>query len=301
MRFLIKYLIILILITSCELKESDNKIIDYVEEKKTEIVKKIKKEKKIENKNIFYHIGDPYFIEGTKYIPEENYNYKKTGLASFYGKELHNVKTINNDINKVTELLGRHKTLPIPSTVKVTNLENGLSIIIKINDRHDDNITLIQVSRKVAQLLKFYKSKIAKVRVEIISDASKQMKVVSQSMNEPDFNQTIESAPTEFVEITDLNEINEPSDNDIPFSEQPIELGLEEITDKKLFIKIYDFASYEDAEKIINLINFDYNYTIESSIEKYNIIFGPLKNEDVNNLVSSFYSKGYKKSEIIIK
>ena len=59
------------------------------------------------------------------------YNYDKDGLASFYGKELHNVKTINNDLNKVTELLGRHKTLPLPSTVKITNLENGISLISK--------------------------------------------------------------------------------------------------------------------------------------------------------------------------
>ena len=50
-----------------------------------------------------------YFIEGVKYIPKEEYNYDKDGLATFYGKELHNVKTINNDLNKVTELLGRHK------------------------------------------------------------------------------------------------------------------------------------------------------------------------------------------------
>ena len=67
-----------------------------------------------------------------------------------------------NDINKVTELLGRHKTLPLPSIVKITNLENGLSLTIKIVDRHNDNASIIQVSRKVAQLLRFYKNKITK-------------------------------------------------------------------------------------------------------------------------------------------
>ena len=58
-------------------------------------------------------------------------------------------------------MLGRHKSLPVPSIVKVTNLDNGLSLTIKINDRHDDNSSLIQVSRKTAQLLRFYKDKIA--------------------------------------------------------------------------------------------------------------------------------------------
>ena len=93
--------------------------------------------------NIFYYVGDPYYIEGVKYTPEENYNYTEVGLSTFYGKELHNVRTVNNDFNKVTELYGRHKTLPIPSMVKVTNLDNGFSINIKIIDRHDDNAALI--------------------------------------------------------------------------------------------------------------------------------------------------------------
>ena len=152
-----------------------------IEEKIQEKNEKTKfiKEDQINNNSIFYYIGEPYFIEGVKYIPEENYNYSEIGLSTFYGKELHNIKTINNDINKVTELLGRHKTLPIPSMVKITNLDNGLSINIKIIDRHDDNTSLIQVSRKVAQLLGFYKDRVATVRVDILSDSSKQWKNVT--------------------------------------------------------------------------------------------------------------------------
>ena len=140
---------------------------------------------------VFYFVGNPYFIQGVKYIPEENYYYKETGLASYYGKDLHNKVTVNNDKNKVTELLGRHKTLPIPSVVKVTNLENGLSLTIKIIDRFEDNSSIIQVSRKSAQLLRFYKNKIARVKVEILLDTSKQWKNVLLSMNEPDFDKTI--------------------------------------------------------------------------------------------------------------
>ena len=135
---MIKYLINLILILflfSCNeldlnnvsdvVENSTNKIEEIIDNKKED-----KKEKKeLNNKqtinNIFYYVGEPYFIEGVRYIPEEDYNYSEIGLSSFYGKELHNIKTVNNDYNKVTELLGRHKTLPIPSMVKVTNLDNG--------------------------------------------------------------------------------------------------------------------------------------------------------------------------------
>ena len=63
------------------------------------------------NKNIpIYFIGEPYFIEGVNIHPKEDYNYNETGLASFYGANLHRKKTINNEYNKVTELLARHKT-----------------------------------------------------------------------------------------------------------------------------------------------------------------------------------------------
>ena len=62
----------------------------------------------------------------------------------------------------------------------VTNLENGLSLVIKVNDRHQNNASIIEVSRKVAQLLGFYKAKITRVRVEIMADPSKQLKIVTR-------------------------------------------------------------------------------------------------------------------------
>ena len=84
----------------------------------------IKDQKKINAKIIQYIVGDVYFIEGVKYEPKENYEYNEIGLASYYGKELHNKKTLNNDYNKVTELYGRHKTLPLPSILKITNFRH---------------------------------------------------------------------------------------------------------------------------------------------------------------------------------
>ena len=208
-KFLISFIVILSIISCKEIqkKQINSKINDGI--KKIEEIIEKKEINKKENNNIitnnndiiFYFIGDPYFIQGVEYVPKEDYNYSEIGLSTFYGKELHNVKTINNDYNKVTELLGRHKTLPIPSMVKLTNLDNGLSINIKIVDRHNDNTTLIQVSRKVAQLLGFYKDKIATVRVDILSDPSKQWKNVSMSLNEPDFDKTLSSAPTDIVSI----------------------------------------------------------------------------------------------------
>ena len=153
--------------------------------------------------------------------------------------EITYLETINNDYNKVTELLARHNTLPLPSIVKITNLENGLFITLKVNDRHEDNGSLIQVSRKVAQLLDFYKNKIAKVRVEINVDGSKQWKNVTNSMNEPQFNDTVESAPTSIVTISNIDENTEEVKSNTTI-EQPIELGSQDVEILQIYLIVYE-------------------------------------------------------------
>ena len=301
-----------IFLFSCD-NISSNKVVNKIENAKNIIEDKTKEnvEKLVEPKknldkenstseNIFYLIGDPYFIEGVKYTPREDYSYSEVGLASFYDKELHNQKTLNNDLNKVTELLGRHKTLPLPSIVKITNLENGLSLTIKVIDRHDDNASVIQVSRKVAQLLRFYKNKIARVKVEILSDPSKQWKNVTMSINDEDFNSTVESAPTEIVSISNIDDDNEESSLQENI-EQPIELGFEKVENLELFLHINNFKNYEDIQKIVNEIQLKEKFTSENMGDFYKLIIGPIENEVANKLVSTFILKGYKENEIILE
>ena len=300
------------IIISCE-QISKDKVLDQIEntkniieEKTNNNIDKIKelqindKENKKNEDKIFYFIGDPYYIEGVKYIPEENYSYQEVGLATFYDKELHNKKTVNNDLNKVTELLGRHKTLPIPSIVKITNLENGLSLTIKIVDRHDDNASIIQVSRKVAQLLRFYKNKITKAKVEILSDPSKQWKNVSISINDEEFNDTVISAPTEIVSISNIDDNSDVNKKNI-IIEEPIELGFEEVNKLDLYIEVNNFKNYQEIQKIVKEINLNEKYTSENVGNYYRLIIGPIDNQIANKLVSTFISKGYKENEIFLK
>ncbi len=292
----------LFILISCDNISKDN-VIDKLENTKNVIKEKTKKniEKSDDSKNnIFYLIGDPYYIEGVKYTPKENYSYEEVGLATYYDKDLHNQKTLNNDLNKVTELLGRHKTLPLPSIVKITNLENGLSLTIKIIDRHDDNASIIQVSRKVAQLLRFYKNKIAKVKVEILSDPSKQWKNVTMSINDDNFNSTVDSAPTEIVSITNIDtDMIEDNGNEI--LEQPIEIGFEEVENLALYLHVNNFKNYQEIQKIINEIELNEKYTSENMGTFYKLIIGPIENDIANKLVSTFIRKGYKENEIILE
>ena len=306
--------LLLFLIISCE-QISKDEVINTIENTKDVIVEKTIKspdttekidlkveEDKVNKNKIFYLIGEPYYIEGVKYVPEENYSYEEIGLATFYDKELHNKRTANNDLNKVTELLGRHKTLPLPSIVKITNLENGLSLTIKIIDRHDDNTSLIQVSRKVAQLLRFYKNKITKTKVEILPDPSRQWKNVTMSINDKDFNNTVESAPTEIVSISNIDEdLNTAEDQNEDINiEQPIELGFEEVDDLDLYLHVNNFKNYQEIKNIVNEINLSDKYTSENIGNFYKLIIGPIDNKTADKLLSTFISKGYKESKLIL-
>ena len=291
--------LLLFLIISCE-QISKDEVINTIENTKDVIVEKTIKspdtteetdlkieENKVNTNKIFYLIGEPYYIEGVKYVPEENYSYEEIGLATFYDKELHNKRTANNDLNKVTELLGRHKTLPLPSIVKITNLENGLSLTIKIIDRHDDNTSIIQVSRKVAQLLRFYKNKITKTKVEILPDPSRQWKNVTMSINDRDFNNTVESAPTEIVSISNIDEdLNTAEDQNEDINiEQPIELGFEEVDDLDLYLHVNNFKNYQEIKNIVNEINLSDNYTYENIGNFYKLIIGTIDNKTGDKLL----------------
>jgi rare lipoprotein A len=306
--------LLLFFIISCE-QISKDEVINTIENTKDVIVEKTIKspdttekidlkveEDKVNKNKIFYLIGEPYYIEGVKYVPEENYSYEEIGLATFYDKELHNKRTANNDLNKVTELLGRHKTLPLPSIVKITNLENGLSLTIKIIDRHDDNTSIIQVSRKVAQLLRFYKNKITKTKVEILPDPSRQWKNVTMSINDKDFNNTVESAPTEIVSISNIDEdLNTAEDQNEDINiEQPIELGFEEVDDLDLYLHVNNFKNYQEIKNIVNEINLSDKYTSENIGNFYKLIVGPIDNKTADKLLSTFISKGYKESKLIL-
>jgi rare lipoprotein A len=120
-----------------------------------------------------YRIGKPYVVAGITYVPEENPNYRAEGLASFYGQDFHGRRTANGEVFDMESLSAAHPTLPIPCYVRVTNLANHKSVIVRINDRgpyHGNR--LIDVSMKTAHVLGFHQSGVARVRVEFVGPAS---------------------------------------------------------------------------------------------------------------------------------
>src|SRR5215469_15934553 len=82
-----------------------------------------------------YRVGKPYVVAGREYVPEENTHYRAEGLASWYGDDFHGRLTANGEVFDMTSLTAAHPTLPMPCYVRVTNLGNGRSLIVRVNDR----------------------------------------------------------------------------------------------------------------------------------------------------------------------
>ncbi len=119
-----------------------------------------------------YQVGKPYQVRGKWYKPEENPAYSKVGLASWYGSAFHGRETANGEVYDKYHLSAAHPTFPLPSYARVTNVDSGSSIIVRVNDRgpyHEGRI--IDVSSKAADLLDIKQTGTAKVRVEYVGKA----------------------------------------------------------------------------------------------------------------------------------
>jgi len=121
-----------------------------------------------------YKVGKPYQIKGVWYYPAEDYDYVETGIASWYGPKFDRRPTANGETFDMNKVSAAHRTLPLPSMVRVTNLDNGRSLIVRVNDRGPfAHGRIIDMSRKGAQLLGFIRQGTARVRVEILADESR--------------------------------------------------------------------------------------------------------------------------------
>lgn len=117
-------------------------------------------------------LGRPYKVRGVWYYPKEEKNYKKVGGASWYGDAFHGRLTANGEIYDQTHLTAAHPTMPLPSYARVTNVKNGSSVIVRVNDRgpyHSGRI--IDLSRRAAEMLDYNHIGIAKVKVEYVGRA----------------------------------------------------------------------------------------------------------------------------------
>src|SRR5207245_3052240 len=119
-----------------------------------------------------YRVGKPYSVNGRTYVPAEKPSYRIEGVASWYGRDFHGRLTANGEIYDMHSISAAHTTLPLPCYVRVTNLDNGRSIIVRVNDRgpsHPNRV--IDLSSGTAKPLDFYSRGRARARVVYVGAA----------------------------------------------------------------------------------------------------------------------------------
>jgi len=127
-----------------------------------------------------YKIGAPYKIDGVTYTPQEEFNHVETGVASWYGPGFHGKSTANGEPYDQSARTAAHRTLQMPSIVRVTNLDNGLSTVVRVNDRGPfARSRVIDLSRTAAQELDIVRNGTAHVRIDQLQAESLAVKDVA--------------------------------------------------------------------------------------------------------------------------
>src|SRR5215475_7578529 len=127
-----------------------------------------------------YKIGAPYKIDGVTYTPQEEFNHVETGVASWYGPGFHGKSTANGERYDQADRTAAHRTLQMPAIVRVTNLDNGRSTVVRINDRGPfARSRVIDLSRTAADELDIVRNGTARVRIDQLYSESLAVKDVA--------------------------------------------------------------------------------------------------------------------------
>lgn len=119
-----------------------------------------------------FMVGQPYEVKGKTYVPKEDPNYNKSGLASWYGSAFHGRLTANGEVYDSASLTAAHPTFPLPSYARVTNVDTGSSVIVRVNDRgpyHPGRI--LDVSEKTAEMIDIKRTGTGRVNVQYVGRA----------------------------------------------------------------------------------------------------------------------------------
>ena len=147
--------------------------------------------------NPVYKIGNPYQVGGVWYYPERALAYDETGIGSWYGDEFAGRLTANGEIFDPDMVTAAHKTLPMPSVVRVTNLDNGKSLVVRINDRGPFVAgRIIDLSREAARLIGYRDQGIARVRVQVLAEQTLRLEKLAKDGNFTEITGDVSAMPT---------------------------------------------------------------------------------------------------------
>ncbi len=261
-----------------------------------------------------YKIGNPYLIDGVSYYPHEDYSYSEVGMASWYGPNFHGGKTANGEIFDENKFTAAHRTLPMPSFVKVTNLENGVSLNIKVNDRGPyARDRILDLSSAAAEVLGIKKKGSARVKVEILPQQSKHLKKLAlESQNtdiySPDISYSSASVSKPVVR-DDSEMVGSKGDSNYvaPITNiVPSKSAVSSPESGEYFVQVAAYSSYDKAEKLKNRLVSLGTVKIFKAVVKGNVLYkvrlGEFDTKDkAERIRNSVSSMGISGSRVILR
>ena len=272
-----------------------------------------------------YKIGNPYEIKNIWYYPKRDLSYEETGIASWYGDKFHGKLTANGEIFNKNNISAAHKTLPMPSMVRVTNLDNGNVLNVRINDRGPYvNGRIIDLSEKAANLLGFKEVGIARVRVNILIEKSLWLERSAKDGKFPG----AENLDNSEVELPKINSVSRPKvsivktvkNDDIQNLDKKEETSFTQILassrqgnlrkispkETNIWVQVGAFASTENANNVITKIAHIYDTNISSIEYKGRILqrvrLGPTQEvEKADEILEKVFKLGFKGSKIVVE
>lgn len=230
--------------------------------------------------------GKPYRIAGKTYYPlESSAGYDRTGIASWYGRDFHGKKTANGERYDMHALSAAHKTLPLPTLVRVTNLENGRSIVVRINDRGPFvKSREIDLSYAAAKALGYDKKGTTRVRVQALDGS----RTAVASSHQPVTTPTTASAakPAPILQSKSMQ------------SEPPI---------PGMYVQLGAFGQTSNADRLRNTLKIEYPSVrvqpfMSNMRRLYRVRIGPYSDvRNIESTVLNLQEKGYNDAIVIIE
>ena len=266
----------------------------------------IPKDNNISSPKPIFKIGQKYMIKGKFYFPKKDLYYNKTGIASWYGPKFHGKITANGEIYDQNAFTAAHKTLPLPSAVKVTNLENNISVILRVNDRGPFvNDRIIDLSSKAADILDLKRNGTGLVRVTVLKNESEILEDFAKKGYFPEI-KDLPKADVPKVNIPKITNVKIESSKKRN-TENKINYNLKNLKKEfKIFIKLASFSSLQSAKLMKEKLSYVENikiYRINKSDKYfYHVKAGPFLNvKKVDKLYSLLLQKGMQGAKIIIE
>jgi len=223
--------------------------------------------------------GKPYKVMGQWYYPLSSAaNYDETGVASWYGKKFHGKATANGERYDMHTMSAAHKTLPMPTMVRVTNLDNGRSVVVRVNDRGPFvKSRIIDLSYAAARSLGYDKKGTAHVRVQTLDGNT------STARNRP----PVVPKSTQHV-----------SNNSVAYS--PVS-----IQDGRIYVQLGAFSARSNANQLRQeLVDSFPSIRIhhKSQPDLYRVRIGPFnKVSETESIIISLQKQGYNNTVVVIE